>query len=407
MLYSGEVHSISRKNAVYDYTSSCMNGLLYAFAYQFYIPVAIQNGAANWQIGLLSAAPAAGVLLAPLWASLQLGKAPKPFVILSNLLGRLSFLLPAVWGTPWSYVCTLFFFHLMMGIQSPAYASLMTRIYPPEVRGERMGKARMMMCFAMIPISPLLGYWLDLQGSAPPLIWSAITGSLSIGVLAFVKDYDPRFSLSKSTLPPSFFSQLRFVQSNPLLLVFFVATSLCGINYILASPLYSIIQVEHLQLTNLQISQSKVIYFIVLLLSYYATGRIIDRYSPGQTLIFAMVGFMTGPLLYIFFPGYGGVLTANAIYGAADAAWELSILSFIFRMAPGREAVVYSIHLLLFGIRGTIAPIIGTSLVSSMPMTQILCISTACGLLGLLLFIRLFVVKRKAFAPLRMSNRAV
>jgi hypothetical protein len=75
------------------------------------------------QVGLLSAAPAIGLILSPLWASWIERTSPKPFTIYPNLIGRL-LILPALFGTPLIFVMTALAFHMLMGVQAPAYASL-------------------------------------------------------------------------------------------------------------------------------------------------------------------------------------------------------------------------------------------------------------------------------------------
>ncbi|MFC3345778.1 hypothetical protein ACFOHW_25760 [Paenibacillus abyssi] len=76
------------------------------------------------------------------------------------------------------------FFHLLMGVQAPAYASLITRLYPPEHRGKLMGNARVLMGLLMIPTAFAIGSWTDASGPTGPLLFAAATGIISILVFS-------------------------------------------------------------------------------------------------------------------------------------------------------------------------------------------------------------------------------
>ena len=90
-------------NARIDVGAACLFSLFNVVLNQFFIAFALKEGASNTQAGLLSAAPAIGLLLSPLWASLmQRTDRPKPFVILPNLIGRLLLFLPAFFPIPGS-----------------------------------------------------------------------------------------------------------------------------------------------------------------------------------------------------------------------------------------------------------------------------------------------------------------
>ena len=59
-----------------------------------------------------------------------------------------------------------------------------------------------------------------------------------------------------------------------------------GLGNILSQPLYQIIQVNQLELTNTEIGYARVCYFTCLLVSYFVVGGIIDRFSAKHTVAF-------------------------------------------------------------------------------------------------------------------------
>jgi MFS family permease len=171
------------------------------------------------------------------------------------------------------------------------------------------------------------------------------------------------------------------------LAVFFLATTFSGFGNILANPIYQIIQVDQLGLSNVEIGWARVAYFTCLLLSYFIVGWAIDRFPPKFTLVYGIGAFAVVPMLYGFFNNYPAVLIGSGVQGIGDAIWDIGILAYVFRIAPGREAVVFGLHLMLFGIRGTIGPLLSTGLSESLPFSYILLGASLCGWIGTLLFV--------------------
>lgn len=375
----------TKHNLYSDFGAACLFSLFNVVFNQFYIALAIRQGATNLEVGILAAAPAIGLLFSPIWAGRIEQSNPKPFVIIPNLIGRSLLLLPAFFGAPSVYVVTAIVFYLLMGIQAPAYPALITRMYQPELRGRLMGYVRVAMGAIMIPLAYLVGSWTDKSGPSGPLITAAITGVISILFLARVKEIalPTTVSARKST----FKEQLKLVRNHRELVVFFAATTLTGFGNILASPLYQIIQVRELQLNNIEIALARISYYVCLLVAYFVVGWVIDRFSAKQTLVYGLAAFAIVPLLYGIFGNYPAVIIGSGIQGIGDAIWDIGILAYIFRVVPGREAVVFGLHLMLFGIRGSIAPLISTGLSDYLPISVLLIAAAICGCIGILIFL--------------------
>jgi MFS family permease len=355
---------------------------------QFFIPLAIQHGASHLQVGLLSAAPAIGLLFAPFWASIVEKRDPKKYVVYPNLIARILIIFPLMYPNPWVYVATALVINLLMGIQAPAYASLITRVYPSELRGRLMGNVRVAMGALMIPAAFLIGKWIDSSGDRNPIIIAVVTGVASILMFAAVKELEPGAHHIINKKRASLVNQLKLIKENKQLALFLTATTVTGFGNLLAAPLYQIIQVEHLKLTNLQIGYARMMYFLCLLLAYFIMGWVIDRYSPKRAMFFGFASYCTAPILYAFFNNYPAVIIAGGFQGIGDAIWDIGCLSYIFRIAPGREAVVFGLHLMLFGIRGTIAPLLSTSLIHTLSLPTILYAAAICCLIGFVLLVR-------------------
>lgn len=375
----------TKHNLYSDLGAACLLSLFSVVFNQFYIALAIRQGATNLEVGILAAAPAIGLLFSPIWAGRVEQSSPKPYIIIPNLIGRALLLFPAFFGAPIVYVVTALVFYLLNGVQAPAYPALVTRMYPPELRGRLMGYVRVAMGAIMIPLAYLVGSWTDKSGPSGPLIAAAITGVLSILCFARVKEIvlPTKVRAQRS----SFKEQLKLVKDHRELVVFFAATTLAGFGNILASPLYQIIQVRELQLNNIEIGVARISYYVCLLVAFFIVGWVIDRFSAKQTLVYGLGAYTIIPLLYGFFGNYSAVIIGSCIQGIGDAIWDIGILAYIFRVIPGREAVVFGLHLMLFGIRGSIAPLISTGLSNYMPISGLLIAASICGCIGTLVFL--------------------
>lgn len=370
-------------NFRWDFGAAVTFSLFNVVFNQFYLPIAIRSGATGLQVGLLSAAPAVGLLFSPIWAGLAENGRAKNYVVIPNFIGRLLVFIPALFTSPWAFVGIALCYHLLMGIQAPAYATLMTQIYPADIRGRLMGYVRVAMGLLMIPLAYGVGLWIDKAGSLYPLLIGGVTGACSILLFTMLKD-DYR-TLASGAAPKKragFREQLGLLKGNRALALFLAATTLSGFGNMLANPLYNIIQVDHLQLSNADIGFVRVAYFCCLLVAYLLMGWVIDRFSTKYVMAVCMLCFTAAPLLYGVFGTYPAVIAASGLQGIADASWDLGCMAYVFRLAPGREGVVFGLHLMLFGIRGTIGPILGTSLNGTVAIEWILFSASVCALLG-------------------------
>lgn len=382
-----QMSSTAWRNFRCDFAASSLFSVFNVVFNQFYVPMAIQQGATGIQVGLLSAAPAIGMILSPLWAGLIEHTDPKRFVIWPNIIGRALIILPAFFGVPWVFVITALCFQMLMGIQAPAYAPFITQVYPASLRGRLMGYVRVAMGLLMIPISYAIGLWTDLSGASGPLILASITGVASISLFFRLRPLEPPKEKPVVRKRATLREQWQVVRENRLLAVFLLATTFAGFANFFSQPLYQIIQVEVLQLSNVEIGYARMTYYLFLIISYLFVGWAIDRYPPERALVFGIGAYGIAPLLYSLFGNYSAVIAASGVQGIGDAIWDIGILAFVFRIAPGREAVVFGLHLLLFGIRGTIGPLLSTSLDAVLTQSSLLFVASILGIVGTVLFI--------------------
>lgn len=370
-----------------DFTSSIIYSLFNVVFAQFFAAMAIRHGASNLDVGLLSAAPAIGALFSPIWASMVRDRSPKPFVLWPNLAARLSLIFVGFWLTPLMFVSIAFFVNFLAGIQAPAYPALLTRIYPAKLRGRLMGYVRVAQAVFLIPLAYVVGVWMDEGGDKWPLICAAILGSLSVVVFYAVREVEPIPETDGDGpmrgITARFVVPWKLLKTVPGLAIFLVGVSATGFGNLLAGPLFQIYQIHTLNLNNAQIGITRVAYYTLLLVAYFIQGFVIDKLSPRHALVFGMLAYALAPLLYVLIGNYSSVIVASACLGIGDATWDIGVMSYVFKLAPGREASVFGLHLLLFGLRGTVAPVLSTAATEFIPLSVVFVVSSTLCLAGM------------------------
>lgn len=380
----------AKHNFRIDLAAGALYSLFNVVVNQFYVPMAIDAGASNLQVGILSAAPAIGLAFSPLWTGWIEQSSPKTFTIIPNLIGRVLILLPALFISPWVFVYTALVYQLLMGIQAPAYAALMTRIYPAAYRGRLMGYTRVAMGLLMIPIAYFVGIWSDKYGSSGPLAAASAAGILSVLVFWWIKESPAPREPSTLRKRLSLKEQWQYARQNRALVIFLIATTLSGFGNILSQPLYQLIQKERLALSFFEIGMARTTYFTCLLVAYFVVGILIDRFKPEKIVVYGIAAFALAPMLYGLSESFPIVLVGSGIQAIGDAIWDIGILAYVFRLAPGREATVFGLHLLLFGIRGTIGPLLSTGLAETVPFSFMLLTASVLGWIGIVVFMFTF-----------------
>jgi len=251
-----------------------------------------------------------------------------------------------------------------------------------------MANVRVAMVLLMIPMAYLTGVWLDAAGPGGPLAAAAFTGALSVLILLRLRESVPDRPAPAGRI--TFKGQWSLVREDRKLRVFFLATFATGFGSWVAAPLYQIVQVDRLGLSDVQIGTARVVYFAFLLYSYYVSGRMLDKYSAERTIMYGIgiCGFI--PMLYATAPGYATVLVCSGLQGAVDAIMDIGVLVFLNRIAPGREAVVFGLHMMLLGIRGTAGPLLSTLLAPTVPLVWLLMAAAVLAWLGAAILPRMF-----------------
>jgi MFS family permease len=314
------------------------------------------------QISLMSAAPFVGNLFSPVWARQMEGRAKLPFVVWSGLAARGLFLLMPLAVTPALFVSIAFGSLVIGTVASPAYTSIMKEVYPDTSRGRIMGYIRVGAQLASLLAALSVGRLLDIVSYR---VIFPIAGACGVlGALVFSRmptrekqDSGPKFSV---------FDTLLIFRDDPNYRWFAMSVFATGFGNLLASPVYTIFQVDRLHITNTQVANLANLTSLVSIGFYFVWGRYIDSRGPLKTVLVNVILGATVPLVYLSANSVYDLLPAAFIQGVTWAGIELSYINSILVFADERRVAQYqALHSALLGVRGTIAPFFGAVLMDN------------------------------------------
>jgi MFS family permease len=320
-------------------------------------------------LGLMMSAPFVGNLFAMFWANAMEGKSKLPFVVYSTMAARGVFLLMpfAIASTPFAVLIIVS--SLLSTIAGPAYAAVMMEIYPKRIRGRAMGYVRV--CTTSVAV-------LSVAVAGPLLVHvsyrivfplAALVGMASSWVFKFVKTSEVD-TAEKPKLREFLLNTVMILKHDKPFRWFAMSIFTVGFGTLTVMPLYTIFQVDTLHIKTTELSYVSNVAIIMAIVSFFFWGRYVDKKSPLKGSAISVLLVTMTPLTYAFLAHFEFarhwtiLLPAAAIQGVANAGIELSYFNSILKFSgPDRVSHYQALFSSLLGIRGAIAPLIGTFLV--------------------------------------------
>jgi MFS transporter, DHA1 family, staphyloferrin B biosynthesis exporter len=314
------------------------------------------------------------------------GRSKLPFVTLTWLLSRGLFLLtplvvPSTAHTA-NYVALICLTPILFSVSTPAYTAIMKDIYPDHLRGRLMSYVRVGMATSMLIAARVMGILQEHRGL--DFRWMFFIGGVfGVGTaLAFSRLRLPPV-LHSGELPP-FGEFLRdtfsILRSNVGYRWFCVSVFLTGFGNLLQTPAQYAVQVDRFQITPTQIATMQNIAGILSLASLFFWGWYMDRFGSLPTVLAAVAINCLAPLVYAFAPSLFWLYLAAVAMGVSGSGIDLGYLNTTLMFAePGRAAQYQAVHSTLFGLRGTIAPLLTFAVIGLMhrnwPLFFLICLS--------------------------------
>jgi DHA1 family inner membrane transport protein len=371
-----------------DLTAMFLAGLYTGAVFPFITVIARDDLKAGPGIlAFITAAPFLGNLLALFWARAMEGRRKVPFVKWSHLTARGTVLLCLFATSAWPFALILSAAQIIGTIATPAYAAIIKSVYPDDQRGRILSFTRAAILIAQVGTTLLAGWLMDhlevpfqfifataaLVGIAAALVFARIEPEDEQGEPAHRagSEGQPRHGVTAELAATARFiwSTLRILREDTAFRWFALSVFLYGFGNLLTVPIIPVIQVDEMKIAKGQLGVLVNLTQIVAILSYFYWGRYVDRKGPQRAVVVNVLLNVLVPLTYILTgalhqPSAWTLLPAYVIMGVVGAGIDLSYFNAILIFSgPDNVSRYQALQSFLLGIRGSIAPFVGSAMV--------------------------------------------
>lgn len=377
----------ARQTFYHDFRSAALFGVFGGFFLPFILIIGRKIGAGEFQIALLTATPFIANIFALFWTEDIFGKGRIWYVVWPGVIGRALILGMFFVSTPFNYTLLIFLYMAITAIPFPSYAYVMKTSYPDVLRGRLMSYVRLGNAGMWI-VASTVGGWLLEKGTGyyryvfPIAAVFGILSALEFGRIKMTCGSEVREKCENNKERMVTLSHLAAPFKNRTFRQFITSYSMFEFGLLLALPVYPLVLVDEVHIPNIVAGIYGSIVAAFGLAGFFLWGRFIDRHSTRRTIssVCLIAGFI--PLIYLLSRNLWLLGAAHAFTGLTYAAMELIGYVMITRMSSNSEVPRYmAVHIALGGIRGGIAPFLGTAMMSAYG---------ASSVFGLSLFLILF-----------------
>ncbi len=359
-----------RQSLKWDSLTGALTGLYMGMTAPFFIKIGRDMlHASPTAISLMFAAPFIGNLFSPFWARQMEGREKLPFCVGSWAMARILLLIMPFALTGNSFVLLIALLQIIGTVSAPAYTSIMRDIYPDESRGRLMGYARVAVQSMAFISTLLVGRLLD-HGVSYTILFP-IAGIFGITAAMTFRNVRP---LSSSPVPLAGVEKeamLPFLRQTFSILLynrpyrwFALSVFVYGFANLMLIPLYGLYQVDVLKISGTQIANIANVAALSAIVGSFFWGRFMDKNGPAFTVLCGICLIAAMPIVYFFAPTPEALLFAGALSGFGFSGIDLSYLASILLYAERHKTAQYqSLHALLLGVRGVLAPLLGIPLI--------------------------------------------
>lgn len=374
-----------------DFASMFVAGLYTGAIFPFYLLIARRDlHASASALALMTAAPFIGNLLAMLWARAMEGKPKLPFVKWSHLIARGSVMFMALARSAWPFAMVISSAQIIGTVATPAYAAVIKDVYPDSQRGRIFGLTRIAILISQVLTTLIVGWLMtsknvgyqvifpvaSVLGMAAALIFSRINPNEEVPKAE--RELAERNAGSGSAMDgirgtAAFIgSTFGILKVDPAYRWFALSVFTYGFGNLLTVPIIPIVQNDLLDINPAQLSVLFNIMQGVMILAYFYWGRFVDMKSPQQAVVINIFLTTLIPLNYLIsaaVPGanYWVLLPAYLVSGVVGPGIDISYFSAILSFSgPENVGRYQALQSFLLGIRGTLAPFIGSAMASAL-----------------------------------------
>ena len=237
------------------------------------------------------------------------------------------------------------------------------------------------MLVAMLLMTPIVGWALDVYGHRVVLPIAAICGIMSALIFGGMQ-------IDEKSLPPLSAQAGRgiwsILKTDPRFTLYILSLTLYGLGLLVGAPFFAVIQVDRLQLSYTTIGMLNLVQSITWLVSTPIWGRLLDR-RGGLWVIQINLGIaVILPLSYLWATNAWMLLPAFIVSGIISAGIEMGVLTTGIDLAKKDRVAEYSaLQSVIIGIRGMVGPFLGSALIyTGLPLPAIFGVGAILMILG-------------------------
>ncbi|MCE9583284.1 MAG: MFS transporter [Planctomycetes bacterium] len=333
-------------------------------------------GAGEIGITILTTAGSAANLTAIFWSHTMEGRAKRPFIVASALLGRLTLVLMAFATTSPFFIALCVLYYFSEPIFIPAQNAMLQANYSGRIRGHVFGTITGLTKVTYLVAA--IGGGLMLRWQPQSYLWMFPSAGV-LGTIAYllyakirIRRWDsPATTTRRAGLFGAVREFFRILRNDRDFDRFERNFMFYGMAFMIVQPVHVYLLVDELRMDYLTYTACQLVMVqIVIAFVSRRAGRLLDRVGPTRlaSLSFAVlvtyVATLAAAATFHSIPlAFAGFFLFGVGMSGVNAAWSLGAMQF----AGDRDASAYmGAHVACVGVRGLFGPAIGSVIVLGM-----------------------------------------
>jgi MFS family permease len=394
---------------------SIIDGMLFAvmsgLTGPFWGAFAVNLGATDYTLALLSSLPALMSLTAQIPAALFVERYENRLrpTLIAAAFSRAFYLLFAVLillpvpGPTKALVFVLMYslMNLPGTMCGVAWTSMMGDMFSPSLRGRFFGERNMLCTLVSLVSTVVAGPFLDaVKWPVNYVLLYTVSFAMVMGSLYYLsKHEDPPVSKDGRAKAPGLSLFARCL-SDKTFVRFLVGVFAIHTGFHIPAGLWTILWVKEMGLQNAWLGAFSIGSGLMSFLTYRSWGRWSEKHGNMNVLVWTALAHMPFPLVYAHLRSPYVYLAVNLASGFAGAGMSLSLFNALLEVSPtdGRPAYV-ALYNIAIGFSGFVWPFLGVWMYRTMGMTIALDFSAAARIIGMGVAFALLAGRRRAAPP--------
>jgi len=387
--------SLEKENALNSLTDGVLFSVMAGLTNPFWGAFAVQLGASDYMLGLLTSLPALANLLAQIPAAIVIDKFDNrleptlKFAFISRSFYLVFAFLPIV-PLPsnvkaWTFIICYTLMRFPGTICDVAWLALMGELFTPSLRARIFAERNMVCSLVSLVATLVAGKMLD------ALSWPVNYAILYfVGYIFVMGSWYYLGRLKEKPRPyagenarPAGLEAFKVVWKDKGFLRFIAAVAVVYLGFHIPAALWTILWVKIMGLSNSWLGMFSTISGVMSFLSYNQWGKWSEKHGNLKVFIVTSGAHIIFPLLYGHFPSPYVHLAINALSGFFGAGLSLCLFNALLDLSSDVSRPAYTaVYNITLGVSAFIWPMVGVSIYEMLGMTATLDLTFGIRVLG-------------------------